>query len=204
MVEEQVTSTDSRENRRNLLRKSAFLALLATNISLLLSQAGVGPTYIMRGFPIPILNFNGCDFYICSFDGSVIHPLPAFYFLYALADYAIWFAIALGILFAIPCMKTRRRAGLFSGVSVVAGSSVTLLSLLVPPLPFYYPTVGRESILYYVGGFPVPYYERIGIRLLIRPNTSSAFFTTNFLTDLVFWILVSLAVIGFRDLHSGS
>ena len=187
-----------RKDAEHLLIKGAILGLIATNLSLLVAQGSVSFSYLVRGFPVPYLTFNGCEFYICEFDGSQVRPIPSFYIQYALADFAIWLVIAIGILLMLSSMNTRKRSSIFLGVGLASGLGITLLSVLLRPLSLYTPIVGMESYVNYMGGFPLEYFERATIFLLSQnPPTISYFTTINFVTDCVLWSLASLAVIGF-------
>ena len=198
---ERVSQEEEDEGRNDtayLLLKAAIFGVIATNISLLISQGGVSLSYLVRGFPFPFLAFNGCEFYLCMFDGSPLHPIPSFFFSYALADFAIWFGITLGILFMIPLMNTRKRSGMLAGVSLASGLGVCLLTFFVHPLSMYSPIVGLESRIDYIGGFPLAFFQRVSSFLPITHPTLYSFFTpTNFVIDFILWSLVSAAVIGF-------
>ncbi len=183
--------------------KSAALAFVATLVSLAVKEGSVNTAYwksgayLVRGFPIPYLTYNECDFSICDFNGQIFRPPPSFHLFYAIADFAVWFAIAIGIVLVITSARSSRSIGLLAVVGFVAGLGVTFVTLLFPPLAPVYPSISLESMLNYIGGFPLEYFiEGVIAFPAAHPSTFQYFSIVNFMSDLVFWTLVSFALIG--------
>ena len=184
----------------------SLAALAGTLASLLVSQASVSSlawspaAYLVRGFPVPYLTFNACDFSICSFGGNLFRPLPSFYPLYAIADYLIWFGIAFGVSFLLPLLLNNRwRFTVSSAIGFTSGLGITLLTLLLQPLLLVTPVGGLESEISYAGGFPWEYLTAGSIALpsfTSPPRVSLFLLPSNFLADYLLWSLASLAVIG--------
>ncbi len=164
------------------------------------SLAWTHPAYLVRGFPVPYLTFNECDYSICSFGGQVFRPLPSFYPLYAITDYAIWFGIAIGVSFLVPLLLTNRwRFTVSSAIGFTSGLGVTLFTLLLQPLVLVTPVSGLESEISYVGGFPWEYLTAGSASLPTftgPPRVSLYLLLSNFTADYILWSLASLAVIG--------
>ena len=191
--------------RSRFLLKGTILAFVATSVSLLVAQGSVGGAAwkssvgLVRGFPVPYLTYDQCDFGICDFQGHISQPPPSFHFFYALGDFAIWLAISISVLLLVSSLRTkvRKSLGILAAVGIASGVGTTLLTLLLRPIALVYPITSLEASLTYVGGFPWEYFMKGIIEFpLGQPSTFQSFSIMNLVADLALWTLVSFAVMG--------
>ena len=151
--------------------------------------AGGSASATVSGFPIPYATFFPC----CSGSGGpggsiflnntyYYHPLNF------VADFTIWLAISLAVVFTLTLTTFVLAAG--------AGLGATLLTLLLPPLSIVAPTPALETAVLRPMGFPYEYLTYYVTGLGGVTNSGYEFALSPALADYVLWVGVAAALIG--------
>jgi len=147
---------------------------------------GAGETAIVSGFPIPYATFFHC----CGFgpgysisSNTYYYRPPSF-----VADFAIWLAISLVIIFTLAFTTL--------ALAAVAGLGATLLTLLLPPLSIVRPTPGLETAVLRPMGFPYEYLTYYVSGLGGVTFSGYQFALPPALADYALWTGVAAALIG--------
>ncbi len=175
-----------------------LVALLITQATFLVGEFvvasipgghGAAGSADVYGFPIPYATFFPC----CSATGGPGYSVAlnnTYYFhqLNFVADFGIWFAISLVVIFTIAFTTLVMAA--------VAGLGVTLLTLLLPPLSIVMPTPASDATLRPMG-FPYDYLTYYIVSFPGSPTSSGyEFALLPALADYLLWTGVAAALIG--------
>jgi hypothetical protein len=176
---------------------SILVALLMTGTTFFVGEfvvasvpgvAGGGGSATVSGFPIPYSTFFGC----CSSSGNAngyvslnntyyYHPLNF------VADFTIWFAISLAVIFTFTLTAFV--------LAAAVGLGVTLLTLLLPPLSIVKPTPSSIASLRPMG-FPYEYLTYYVVGPAFSNSSGYEFALSPALADYALWTGVAAALIG--------
>jgi len=151
--------------------------------------AGGSASATVSGFPIPYATFFPC----CSGSGGpggsiflnntyYYHPLNF------VADFTIWLAISLAVIFTFTLTTFVMAAA--------AGLGVTLFTLLLPPLSMVMPTPALETAVLRPMGFPYGYLTYYVTGLGGVTNSGYEFALSPALADYALWAGVAAALLG--------
>ena len=177
-----------------------FVALLITGATFFVGEGveapvpgygagGGGTTATVSGFPIPYVTSFPCCIGTLPFRGGYTFLNNTYYYPHPLnfvADFTIWLAISLAVVFTFSLATLM--------LAAVAGLGITLLTLLLPPLSIVRPGPSLEIIMRPMG-FPYEYltYEVI---YLHGANPRYEFAFSPALADYALWAGVACALIG--------
>jgi DNA-binding transcriptional LysR family regulator len=150
--------------------------------------AGGGTTAIASGFPIPYVTSFPCCSAIHGRGDFLLNNTYYYYHpLNLVADFTIWLAISLAVVFTVSLTTLV--------LAAVAGLGITLLTLLLPPLSIVRPTGGLETFLRPMG-FPYEYLTYYVIYLNVPNPSRYEFALSPALADYALWAGVACALIG--------
>ncbi len=177
---------------------SILVALLITSATFSVGEfvmasvsggAGGSASATVSGFPIPYATFFPCCSGSGGPGGSIIlnntyyyHPLSF------VADFTIWLAISLAVVFTLTLTTLV--------LAATAGLGVTLLTLLLPPLSTVEPTPALETAVLRPMGFPYDYLTYYVTGLGGVSNSGYEFALSPALADYALWAGVAAALLG--------
>jgi len=177
---------------------SILASLLITGTTFLVGESVVAPipgepgaagTAIVSGFPIPYATLFPCCGSVGGRGGSIFLNNSYFYHPQNfVADFTIWLAISLGVLFTFSLSVLV--------LAAVAGLGVTLLTLLLAPLSIVRPTPAMETSVLRPMGFPYDYLTYYVTGLGAVTNSGYEFTLSPALADYALWTGIVATLIG--------